>query len=85
MKTTEIQLERRQIEDCLRHLKSVESLKKVRLYLQTLLHQETLEVKKCPGSCSVEELNVILDKVEAAFERGEYVTNEKAMKFIRSW
>ena len=85
MKTTEIQLERTQIEDRLRRLKSVESLKKVRQYLQTLLHQETLEMKKCPGSCSVEELNVILDKAEAAFERGEYVTNEEAMTIIKSW
>lgn len=85
MKTTEIQLERIQIEDSLRHLKSVESLKKVRQYLQTLLHQERLEMKKCPGCCSVEELNVILDKAEAAFERGEYVTNEEAMKIIKSW
>ena len=85
MKTTEIQLERTQIEDGLRRLKSVESLKKVRQYLQTLLHQETLEMKKCPGSCSVVELNVILDKAEAAFERGEYVTNEEAMTIIKSW
>ena len=85
MKTTEIQLESTQIEDGLRRLKSVESLKKVRQYLQTLLHQETLEMKKCPGSCSVEELNVILDKAEAAFERGEYVTNEEAMTIIKSW
>lgn len=85
MKTTEILLERTQIEDGLRRLKSVESLKKVRQYLQTLLHQETLEMKKCPGSCSVEELNVILDKAEAAFERGEYVTNEEAMTIIKSW
>ena len=65
MKTTEIQLERTQIEDGLRRLKSVESLKKVRQYLQTL--------------------NVILDKAEAAFERGEYVTNEEAMTIIKSW
>lgn len=63
----------------------VESLKKVRQYLQALLHQETLEMKKSPGSCSVEELNVISDKAEAAFERGEYVTNEEAEKIIRSW
>ena len=42
-------------------------------------------MKKCPGSCSVEELNVILDKAEAAFERGEYVTNEEAMTIIKSW
>ena len=50
-----------------------------------LLYQGTLEMKKCPRSCSVEVLNVILDKAEAAFERGEFVTNEEAEKIIISW
>ncbi|MCL3849957.1 hypothetical protein M1P97_01450 [Parabacteroides sp. GYB001] len=85
MKTTEIQLERMEIENSLRRLNSIKSLKKVRQYLQKLLHQEILEEKKCPGCCSVEELDGILDKAEAAFERGEYVTNEEAMKIIKSW
>lgn len=85
MKTTEIQLERMEIEDGLRRLKSVRSLKKVREYLQMLLQQETLEEKICPGCCSVEELDMILDKAEAAFEQGEYLTNEEALEIIKSW
>lgn len=39
----------------------------------------------CPGCCSVEELDMILDKAEATSERGEYLTNEEALKVIKSW